>query len=268
MEKIGVIAGRGNFPLLLASEAKLAGYDVTAICVKGNTRRQIKKFVLQTYWLDVTDFKKIPEIFKKEGISKVILAGQINPYLLFNSRVMSNPAVSEFFGKIEDCRADTVFKSFAKKLEEAGLVLLNSTLFLDKYIPSAGVLAKRSPSPEEQNDVKLGFKAAKHLGGIDIGQSVCVKNGIILAVESIEGTDNTVKRAKALSRREIVLVKASKPNQDARFDVPVVGLKTIKNLPKKSCLAIEAGKTLFVDKEKATALADKKDIAIIAVDFS
>lgn len=264
MNTVGLIAGRGNFPLLFAQEARKKGCSVTAIAVRGNTKTAISRYVDKLYWIRVTEFNRIISIFKEENISKAAMAGQINPYLLFNPQVMQNPAVRDFFGQLEDRRADTVFRAFTCRLQEAGLTLLDSTSYLSDYLPKEGVLGKRQPSPEEYADIRLGFKIARHLGALDIGQSVCVKNGVILAVESVEGTDNTIRRASSLSRSAIVLVKVSKPSQDMRFDVPVVGLATIRNLSRGSCLAIEAGKTLFLDKDKAIGLADKKEIALIS----
>jgi DUF1009 family protein len=262
--KIGLIAGRGNFPILFAQEAKRAGYSVTAVGVKANTKNSLRRYIDKLYWIEVTEFKRIVNIFRQENISKAAMAGQINPRLLFNPKVMNHPEVRDFFGQIQDRRADTVFKAFAGKLHDAGIILLDSTSFLSSYIPADALLTKRAPSPDESADIRLGFRIAKHLGDMDIGQSVCVKNGVVLAVESIEGTDNTIRRAAALARSAIVLVKASKPSQDMRFDVPVAGLGTIRNLPKGSCLAIESGKTLFLDRDKAIELADKKAIAITA----
>ncbi len=275
MEKIGLIAGRGNFPILFAQEAGKSGYALTAVGVRANTRKSLGKYADKLYWIKVTEFRRIIDIFRQENISKVAMAGQINPRLLFNPKVMNHPDVQDFFGKIQDRRADTVFKAFAGKLQDAGLTLLDSTSFLSKHIPVDALLTKRAPSPDESADIRFGFKIAKHLGDMDIGQSVCVKNGVVLAVESIEGTDNTVRRAAALvnsalwrkgrARPAIVLVKVSKPSQDMRFDVPVVGLATIKNLPGGSCLAIEAGRTLFLDMDRAVGLANKKAITITAL---
>ena len=253
--------------MLFAREAKKAGYNIIAIAVKGNTRGCLKKYVDKLFWIEVTKFKGISERFKAEGVLKVALAGQINPYSLFNPKVMANPDVQDFFGTIEDCRADTIFKAFNVRIEAAGLELLDSTSFLTKYIPQEAALSRRKPRSDEAKDIIFGFKLAKHLGLMDIGQSVCVKNGIILAVESIEGTDRTIRRATHLARSAIVLVKTAKPSQDMRFDVPVVGLRTIRYLPRASCLAIEAGKTLFLDQEEAVRLADRKGIAIIAKKF-
>lgn len=265
MEKIGLIAGRGNFPLLFAQQAKIAGYRLVAVGIKRNTRPRIRKYVDILHWIEVREFNRIIGIFKKEDVSKVAMAGQINPYFLFNPKIMACAQVEAFFGKIEDRRADTVFRAFVDKLQEAHFELLNSTIFLSAYMPQESVLTRRNPDDEEYKDIRFGFKIAKHLGSMDIGQSVCVKNGVILAVESIEGTDNTIKRAAGLARSSVVLVKTSKPSQDMRFDVPVVGLKTIRNLPQGSCLAIEAGKALFLDQNEALRLAEKKDIAILAV---
>lgn len=264
MEQIGVIAGRGNFPILFAQETKAKGHKVIAIGVKGNTPLRLKKFVDKIHWIKVTEFKNIAQIFKQANVTRVALAGQINPYLLFNRKVISNPQISDFLGNIEYLQADSIFRAFVDRLQKEGLEILDSTLFLSKYIVRKSVLTKRAPSEEEQKDIVFGFKVAKHLGAMDIGQSVCVKNRLILSVESIEGTDRTIRRATSLSKSPIVLVKVSKPSQDMRFDVPVVGLKTIRNLPKNSCLALEANKTLFFEREEAIRLADKKGIAISA----
>lgn len=264
MDRIGIIAGRGNFPLLLAQEAKKAGCSVMAIAVRKNTRRYLKKYVDKLIWIPVTEFRRIPGIFKEENIQKVALAGQINPSALFNPKVMLHPDLQDFFVNLRDRRADTIFNAFAGKLQDAGLELIDSTLFLSNYIPKKAVLTQRKPSDNESRDIALGFKIAKQLGSMDIGQSVCVKNGVILAVESIEGTNNTIRRAVNLVKSAVVLVKTSKPCQDMRFDVPVVGLQTIKNLPKGSCMTIESCKTLFLDQQAAIGLADRKSIAILA----
>lgn len=264
MERIGIVAGRGNFPILFAREAKKSGCVCLAIAVKGNTKRLLRKYVDKLIWIRVTEFKRIVNIFKEENIRKVALAGQINPYILFKPGIMAHPDLRDFFGKVEDRRADTVFNAFVNNLQDAGFELLDSTLFLVNHMPKNTVLTQRKPSDGERKDIELGFKIAKHLGALDIGQSVCVKNGAILAVESIEGTDNTIRRAANLAKSAIVLVKVSKPSQDMRFDVPVAGLATIRNLPRGSCLAIESGKTLFLDQQAAIGLADRKGIAVIA----
>lgn len=261
-----MIAGRGNFPLLFAQEARKKGFFVSVIAVKGNTKRLVKDCADRLAWISVTEFKRVADIFKVDGITRAAMAGQINPYLLFNPKVMSHPDVLEFFGGISDRRADTVFKTFAYRLKESGIELLDSTFVLGDYMPKEGLLSERSPSEAEDKDIRFGFKLAKHLGQMDIGQSVCVKDGVILAVESIEGTDNTIRRARRFSRgAPIVLVKVSKPSQDMRFDVPVAGLRTIKNLPPGSCLAIESGKTLFLDQPQALKLANTKKIAVVSL---
>ena len=263
-----MIAGRGNFPLLFVQQARKKGFFVSVVAVRNNTKRQIKDYADRLSWISVPEFKRIADIFKADGISKAAMAGQINPYLLFNPKVMSHPDVREFFGRIEDRRADTVFKTFSDRLQKSGIELLDSTFVLGDYMPQEGILSPRPPTDAEYKDIRFGFKLAKHLGQMDIGQSVCVKDGVVLAVESIEGTDNTIRRARRFSRgTPIVLVKVSKPSQDMRFDVPVVGLKTVKNLPCGSCLAIEAGKTLFIEKDKALTLAARKKIAIISLNL-
>src|SRR3989338_6161049 len=145
MEKIGLIAGRGNFPLLFAQQAKKKGFFVSVIAVRNNTKRQIKDYADRLSWIRVTEFKRIADIFKADGISKAAMAGQINPFLLFNPKIMSHPDVREFFGRIEDRRADTVFKTFAGKLQKCGIELLDSTFFLGDYMPQEGILSVRPP---------------------------------------------------------------------------------------------------------------------------
>ena len=146
MEKIGLIAGRGNFPILFSQEAAHLGYSVIAIAVKGNTRGCLKKYADKLFWIEVTEFKDIAAKFKQEGVSKAAMAGQINPYFLFNPKIMSNPDVRDFFGKIEDRRADTIFNAFTRRLQGAGLELIASTAFLAKYMPKEGVLSQRKPT--------------------------------------------------------------------------------------------------------------------------
>jgi len=267
MEKIGLIAGNRKFPLLFAKEARKKNYSIVAVAIKGDTSRQLKKLVDKIYWLGLGEYSRLFKIFKDEGITKVVMAGQISPRRLFSKEVNKDPELSNLLSSIKDKRADTIFGKIADKLKEHGLELLDSTIFITDYLPKKGVLTKRSPDQKILEDIDFGLHLAKAVGELDIGQTVAVKSKAIVAVEALEGTDNLVRRSGKISRGGITIVKVSKPKQDMRFDVPVVGLNTIKNLihAGAQCLAIEADKTLFIDKEKSLSLADKKGIVIVAV---
>jgi len=164
-------------------------------------------------------------------------------------------------------KADTIFGAVAKKLAERGFELISSTTFIEEHLPEKGTLTRLEPSFAVWEDIYFGLELAREVARLDIGQSVAVKSKAVMAVEAMEGTDNLIRRAGKLSRGGVTIVKVSKPKQDLRFDIPVIGLNTIKNLiaARAKCLCFEAGKTLFIDKEESLALADKKGIAIVAV---
>jgi len=267
MEKIGLIAGNKKFPLLFAEAAKKRGHSVVAIAIKNDTSPKIKNLVDKIYWLGLGEFSRMFEIFKSEGITKVIMAGQISPRRLFSREVETSQELKELFGSLSDKRADSIFDAVAQRLEKFGIELLDSTVFIEEFLPKEGILTNREPNFDEWEDIYFGFDLAKAIGLLDIGQTVAVKNKAIIAAEALEGTDNLIRRAGKISRRGFTLVKVSKPKQDMRFDVPVIGLNTVRTLIKAGgrCLAIEARKTLFIDQGPSLKLADSKGIAIAAV---
>ncbi|MFH0791086.1 MAG: UDP-2,3-diacylglucosamine diphosphatase LpxI [Candidatus Omnitrophota bacterium] len=267
MEKIGLIAGNRKFPPKFCEAAKKKDFYIVAVAVKGETSAGIKNLVDKIYWLGISEFSKMFEIFKNEGITKITMAGQISPRHLFTKEVNKDPQLRELLLNIKDKKADTIFKSIAKKLEEAGFELLDSTLFLEDFLPKKGTLTKKEPSFDVWEDVYFGLDLAKEIAYLDIGQTVAVKNKAVVAVEALEGTDRLIRRAGKIARGGITVVKVNKPGQDPRFDIPVVGLTTIKNLSKVKavCLAFEADKTIFIDKEDSIRLADKKGISLVAV---
>ncbi|MFH1440836.1 MAG: UDP-2,3-diacylglucosamine diphosphatase LpxI [Candidatus Omnitrophota bacterium] len=267
MEKIGLIAGNRKFPILFSQAAKQKGYYVAAVAIKGDTSRKLKKTADKIYWIGLGEFSRLFDIFKSEGITKLVMAGQISPRRLFSKEVNRDPQLRELLSNIKDKRADTIFAAIADKLSSAGFELLDSTIFIQDLLPKKGTLTVKQPSEQVLEDVRFGFDLAKQVGSLDIGQTVAVKNKAIVAVEALEGTDNLIRRAGRIGREGITVVKVSKPKQDNRFDVPVVGLNTVKSLIRAhaACLAIEAGKTLFIDKEQSVNLADKKGLVIVAV---
>ncbi len=267
MDKIGLVAGNRKFPLIFAEAAKKKGCYVVAVGVKGDTSSALSKIVDKMHWLNLADFPKIPDIFKAEGISAAVMAGQISPRRLFSKEVLNNAELKEFLGQMQDRKPSTIFSDIINNFEISGLKILDSTTFLEDYLPKTGKLTKNEPSSQEWEDVCFGLELARQMANLDVGQTVAVRNKAIVAVEALEGTDNLIRRAGKLVRQGLVIVKVSRPRQDMRFDIPVVGLNTIKSLIKAGakCLAIESGKTLFIDKEKSINLAERKGIAIVAV---
>jgi len=267
MEKIGLIAGNRKLPLIFAAAAKAKNYSVVTVAIKGETSGKIKKIADKVFWVSLKDYSRLIEIFKSEGISKVVMAGQISPHRLFSKEVNLDPELKKILSEIKDKKADTIFGAIADRLKASGLELLNSTIFLDNYLPQKSTLTRKEPSFSEWEDIYFGLDLAKEIGLLDIGQTVAVKQKAVVAVEALEGTDNLIRRAGSIAKEGVVIVKVSKPNQDMRFDIPVVGFNTLKNLVKikAACLAIEAGKTLFIDRQESIKLADRHGISLVAV---
>ncbi len=267
MKKIGLIAGNRKFPLLFAASAKQKGCQVIAVAIKGDTSVKLRKIVDKIYWLKLSEFPKMLEIFKAEAVDGLVMAGQISPRRLFSKETQNSPELKQMLDALKDKRADTLFGAIAEKLEAAGLKLLDSTTFVQEYLPKKGTLTKLQPDFDTWEDIYFGLNLAKAVADLDIGQTVAVKSKAIVAVEALEGTDNLIRRAGHIGRGKVVIVKVSKPKQDMRFDIPVVGLNTVRNLvrAKCRCLAFEAGKTLFIDQEASVALAQRQGISIVAV---
>lgn len=267
MEKIGLIAGSKKFPFIFSEAAKKRNYYLVAVAIKGDTSPKLKKFVDKIYWIRLDELRRMFEIFKQEDIVKVIMAGQISPRRLFSNEINRNEEIKNLLKSIKDKKADTIFSAIAEKLKESGFELIDSTTFMEDFMPGKVTLTRREPDFSEWEDIYFGLDLAKEIAYLDIGQTVAIKDKAVIAVEALEGTDSLIRRAGKLSGGGITVVKVSKPKQDKRFDIPVVGLNTIRNLIKAGarCLAIEAEKTLFIDKERAIKLADKKGISVVAV---
>jgi DUF1009 family protein len=267
MEKIGLIAGNRKFPLAVAQGAKKNNLQIVAVAIKQDTSPRLKQYVDKIYWIRLDEFTRMCEIFRQEGIHKVVMAGQISPHRLFSKEVARSEDLKNLLGRLKDKKADSIFEAVARKLEEFQIELLDSTVFVKELLPQKGTLTRRQPDPLDWEDIHFGFDLAKEIARLDIGQTVAVKSKAVVAVEALEGTDNLIRRAGKISRGSFLLVKVSKPRQDMRFDIPVVGLNTIKNLVKTGAkgLAIEAEKTLFIDLKESVNLADRKGLTIVAL---
>jgi DUF1009 family protein len=267
MEKIGLIAGNRRFPILFSQGAKKKHYQVVAVAIKGDTARSLGRYVDKIYWLGLHEFRRLFDIFKQEGVTKVAMVGQISPHRLFSKEIDKDEELKTLLDSIKDKRADTIFGAISDRLQQAGFELMDSTTFIKEHLPQKGTLTKKSPSFRQWEDIYFGLDVAKEIAFLDIGQTVAIKEKAIVAVEALEGTDNLIKRAGRIARGGFSLTKVSKPQQDMRFDIPVVGLNTIRNLVKTraACLAIEADKTLFIDREESVRLANQHGLVIVAV---
>jgi len=267
MEKIGLIAGNRKFPLLFCEAARRQGYSVIVIAIKGDTSLKIKNLADKVYWLNLAEFERIFEIFNSEGVKKAVMAGQVSPSRLFSREVRASQAIQQLLSSIKNKKAESIFGAIAEKLESSGLELLDSHIFVKDLMAGKGALTLNKPDPAVQEDIYFGFELAKAVAALDIGQTVAIKDKAIVAVEALEGTDNLIRRAGKICRGGITVVKVAKPGQDMRFDIPVVGLKTVQNLirVRAKCLVVEADKTLFIDRGPSVRLAEKKGLAIVGI---
>jgi len=263
---IGLIAGNRQFPFLFARAARDQGYKIVAAGIVGDTSPLLYFWVDQFKYFKVGELKRLFEYFRRLDVNEVIMAGQVNQDNLFNPTVRLDAEFQALADALRDRKADTIFSAVADRLKGEGMTLLDSTFLLKKYLAPRGTLTKRGPSVIELMDIEFGLTIAKLVGGIDIGQTVVVKEKAIVAIEAMEGTDKAIARGGQIARQGAVVIKTSKPAQDNRFDVPVIGPRTIQTMAKvkAACLAIEAGKTLIIDREKTVALANKSGICLLA----
>jgi DUF1009 family protein len=268
MEKLGIIAGNGKFPLILAENARAEGLEVVAVALSEEADPSIEKLADKVYWLSITQLGKLIKTFKKEGVTKAVMAGQVIKRRMYTSDILKlDMTAARLWARLPDRRGDTILSAVADELAENGIELLDSTSYMDPYLATKGVMTKSRPTDAELADVEFGYKMAKVVAEHDIGQSVVVKDLSVVAVEAVEGTDNCIRRAGELGKGGIVVVKVSKKGHDMRFDVPVVGMRTVEALKDAGArvLAVEAGKTLMLEKEEFLAAADAGGICVMGL---
>jgi len=267
MNKIGLIAGNGAFPLAFARAAREKGMLVVAVAHEGETLPELADLVNGIFWVKVGQLGKIIAVFKEQGIHDVLMAGGIKKTRLFKGG-MPDLRGAALLAKMLYKKDDSILRAVAAELESEGITVRESTLLLDNLLAAPGVLTRRKPSRDERLDIQYGWQLAKEIGRLDIGQTVVVKDQAVLAVEAIEGTDEAIRRGGALCGQGAVVVKTCKPQQDLRFDLPAIGSLTISTMEqvKASCLAIEAGKTIIIEREQVVQEADRAGITIVALD--
>ena len=268
-ETLGIIAGLGTYPWQLARSARAQGVRrLVAFAFRGETERVIAKYVDDVVWLRLGQLGALLDAVQERGVRHLVMAGQIKPTRLFNLRL--DRRALAILKTLDKRNAHTIFGAVTRELQAIGAQLLPAYRFMETEMPPDAVMSRRAPDEREWADIRLGAVVAKMTSGLEIGQTVVVKEGTILAVEGFEGTDETILRAGKLGGPGAVVVKVAKRGHDMRFDIPIIGMQTFKILRKSkiSCLAVEAGRTILLEREKLTAEADRQHIAFTGFDVA
>jgi len=285
MPKLGIIAGNGRFPFLVLDAARAQGYEVVVAAIKEETSPEIESRGATVHWLSLGELSKLIETFRREGVTRAVMAGQVKHKQIFSS-IRPDWRLAKLLLSLDLRNTDALLSAFAKVLADEGIVLENSTALLEPLLAKAGVLTKRAPSPQERKNIDYGRTVARGLGEYDIGQTVVIAETACIAVEAMEGTDATIERAgqimasldlnktepgksysdKSVLDRNLTVVKIAKPKQDMRFDVPVIGVRTIEVMKKAGarCLAVDADKCLLLDGNAVIVAADGAAIVLVA----
>lgn len=264
-DTLGIIAGNGVYPRLLADAARRAGVQrIVAAAFTDETDERLAAKVDEVHWMRVGQLGKLISSFRNSGVAHAIMAGQIAPKNLFDLRPDWKTLL--LLARLKRRNAESIFAAIGEELSGAGITLLPATSFLEDCLAPAGLIAGPKLSRREEEDVAFGFEIAREVSRLDIGQTVVVKNGTVLAVEGFEGTNDAIRRGGALGRKDAIMVKVAKPTQDMRFDVPVIGVATIEVAAEARLrvIAIEASRTLLLEKEEITNTAGHSNISIVA----
>jgi DUF1009 family protein len=273
--KLGLIAGNGKFPFLVLDAARAQGFEVVVAAIKEETFPEIEARGVAVHWLSLGELTKLIETFQRAGVTRAVMAGQVKHKQIFSS-IKPDWRLAKLLLSLGTRNTDSLLGAVARVLSDEGITLENSTALLEPLLAKPGVLTRRAPSEEEKNNIIYGRDVARHLAQYDIGQTVVIAESACLAVEAMEGTDATIERAGKLMgsldgsastlSRALTVVKIAKPNQDMRFDVPVIGVKTIHIMRSAgaSCLALDAGRCLLLDGDGVIRAADEAAIALVA----
>lgn len=262
----GLIAGNGRFPFLVLEAARSQGIDMAVIALKEEASPELEKLATRLHWVSLGDLSKAIELLQREGVKQAVMAGQVKHSKIF-SAIRPDWKLARLLFSLPRKNTDSLIGAVAKVLEEEGIHLVDSTTFLKPLLPAVGVLTRRKPTPQESADMEYGLGIARHIAARDVGQTVVISDGACVAVEAMEGTDETIARAARFAQgKPLVVVKVSKPRQDMRFDVPVVGLPTVESMKQAgaTALAIDAARTLLFDRAQLLEAADSAGIAIQA----
>ena len=268
MARIGLIAGNGKFPFLALQGARDLGHEVTVVAIKEEAFPDLEEVARKAgaalHWVSLGQLGKCIKLLKSAGVSQAVMAGQVRHVKIF-SGIVPDFTLLSVLARLKARNTDALISAVADVMRDEGIELMNSTIFLAPLLARPGMLSTRAPDDQERADFEFGYRMADAIAGLDIGQTIAVKHQAVVAVEAMEGTDETIARAGHLAGDGVVIIKVAKPNQDMRFDVPIVGLATIQamRIAGAKVLSIDAGKTLIFDREAFLASANEADIAVV-----
>lgn len=267
--KVGIIAGNGEFPLLFARAAQQKGFDVYAAAIKNEASDDVEAHCREAAWLHIGQVKKLIRFFKSHGVEDVVLVGGVKKTNVFKDIRPDTKALA-FLARMRHTHDDTLLSAFASLLEGEGFSVRASTFLVPEILAEGGVWTRKRPSKDQLKDLSTGWHIAKEIGRLDVGQCLVMGRGSVLAVEAIDGTDATIRRGGGLGNGESLLIKVSKPTQDMRFDVPAVGLETLKTMKESgvTALAMEAGCAVVFNRDEMVQFADTHGMTILAVEGS
>jgi DUF1009 family protein len=266
-KRYAIIAGNGSFPFLVLKAARDQGIEPLVVAIKEETSPEISQKTSRVHWLSLGEVSKLLDLLSAEGVEKVVLAGQVKHAQIFSS-IKPDGLVSRALAGLHRKNTDALIGAFVRMLEGRGIHVVDSTLFLKPLLAEAGAMTRRAPDESELKDIAFGREMAKKIAGLDIGQTVVVADHAVVAVEAMEGTDRAIERAATLSNgKRLVVVKVSKPKQDMRFDVPVIGPATIEVMQRAnaSVLAVDAAKTLLFERSRLLDAANQAGIAVFGM---
>ncbi|HYP28021.1 MAG TPA: UDP-2,3-diacylglucosamine diphosphatase LpxI [Blastocatellia bacterium] len=265
--KYGLIAGNGRFPFLVLDGAKERGVEMVVAAIKEETSPDISSAASKVEWVGVGQLGRLIRFFKREEVTHAIMAGQVKHHQIFRLNALPDLRMVRVLARLSARNTDSLIGAVASELAGEGITLVESTIFLEPLLAREGVLTRRRPSKEEMSDIEYGLDIAREIARLDLGQTIAVKDRAVVAIEAMEGTDAVIARAGEITRgKPFVVIKVAKPDQDMRFDVPVIGVPTVEAMLRAGATAIHvsAGKTLLFDRAELVALADKNRVAIVS----
>ena len=265
-KRIGLIAGNGRFPIIFADNARKLGYFVSAVAHIGEAEPELEQHVDRIHWIKIGQLNKLINAFKTDGIQQAVMLGGVKKTHVFTTVRPDLRAVA-LFARVALWKDDDILREIAAEIERAGITICESTFGLEGILVEEGTLTSRAPTKKEWDDIRYGWEVAHEIGRLDIGQCVVIKDKVVVAVEAVEGTDGAIKRGGELAKDGAVVVKRCKPQQDLRFDLPAVGPRTIEIMASvnASVLAVEAGRTILLDREIVLDMARSAGIAIVGI---